>query len=171
MSHDYHGIQNHWQFDYFLQENIKTILIGPLWRESTGKSVSTTWHHASTEITDNVHNHSLGWERVSSWWYHQMETFSVLLAFCAGNSLVPSEFPAQGPVMQSFDAFFDLHLNKQLNKQSWGSWSETPSCSLWCHCNVTSTYHMPYIICHVPVIWSNPEDMDKLHHIFVHFSP
>ena len=26
------------------------------------------------------------------------------------------EFPAQRPVMQSFDVFFDLRLNKQLNK-------------------------------------------------------
>ena len=30
-----------------------------------------------------------------SWWCHQMETFSTLLAICAGNSLVTGEFPAQ----------------------------------------------------------------------------
>ena len=42
----------------------------------------------------------------SSWWRHQMKTFSVLLAICAGNSLVSSEFPAQRPVMRSFDGFF-----------------------------------------------------------------
>ena len=29
------------------------------------------------------------------WWRHQMKTFSALLAICAGNSLVPGEFPAQ----------------------------------------------------------------------------
>ena len=29
----------------------------------------------------------------------------------------------------------DLSLNKWLSKQSWGWWSETPSCSLWRHCN------------------------------------
>ena len=28
------------------------------------------------------------------------------------------EFHAQRPVTQSFDVFFDLHLNKRLNKQS-----------------------------------------------------
>ena len=28
----------------------------------------------------------------STWWRHQMETFSVLLAICVGNSPVPSEF-------------------------------------------------------------------------------
>ena len=46
-----------------------------------------------------------------------METFSALLAICAGNSPVPGEFPAQRPVMWSFDVFFDLHPNKRLSKQ------------------------------------------------------
>ena len=32
-----------------------------------------------------------------------METFSALLAFCAGSSPVTGEFPAQRPVTQSFD--------------------------------------------------------------------
>ena len=49
-----------------------------------------------------------------------METFSALLAFCSGNSPVTGEFPAQKLVAQSFDVFFDLHLNKQLGKQSPG---------------------------------------------------
>ena len=53
-----------------------------------------------------------------SWWRHQMETFSALLAICAGNSPVPGEFPAQRPVTWSFDVFFDMHLNKRLSKQS-----------------------------------------------------
>ena len=43
-----------------------------------------------------------------------METFSALLAICAGNSPVPDEFPAQRPVTRSFDVFFDLHPNKRL---------------------------------------------------------
>ena len=47
-----------------------------------------------------------------------METFSALLALCAGNSPVTGEFPAQKPVTQSFDVFFDLRLNKRLTKQS-----------------------------------------------------
>ena len=48
----------------------------------------------------------------------------------------PGEFPAQRAVMRSFDVFFDLCLNKRLSKQPWGWWFETPSWSLWCHCNV-----------------------------------
>ena len=64
-----------------------------------------------------------------------METFSALLAVCAGNSPVPGGFPAQRPVARSFDVFLDLCLNKRLSKQSWGWWFETPACPLWRHCN------------------------------------
>ena len=70
-----------------------------------------------------------------SWWRHQMETFSALLAICAGNSPVPGEFPEQRPVTRSFDVFFDLRLNKLLSKQSWGWWFETLSRPLWRHRN------------------------------------
>ena len=48
-----------------------------------------------------------------------METFSALLAICAGNSPVTSEFPTQRPVAQSFDVFFDLRPNKRFSKQHW----------------------------------------------------
>ena len=72
-----------------------------------------------------------------AWWCHQMETFSMLLAVWKGNSPVTSEFPSIRPVMQSFDVFFDLCLNKRLSKQSRHQWYEMPlRCSLWCHCNV-----------------------------------
>ena len=46
-----------------------------------------------------------------------------------------SEFPSQRPVTRSLDVFFDLRLNKQLKKQSWGWWFETLSSLLWRHCN------------------------------------
>ena len=71
-----------------------------------------------------------------SWWRHHVETFSVLLALCVGNSPVTGEFPSQRPVTQSFDVFFDLRLNKRLSKQSWGWWFETPLRPIWRHCNV-----------------------------------
>ena len=41
-----------------------------------------------------------------------METFSALLAICAGNSPVTGEIPAQRPVTRGFDVFFDLRLNE-----------------------------------------------------------
>ena len=65
-----------------------------------------------------------------------METFSALLALCAGNSPITGEFPSQRPVALNFKVFFDLRLNKWLSKQSRRRWFETPSRSLWRHCNV-----------------------------------
>ena len=72
----------------------------------------------------------------ATWGRHQMETFSALLALCAGNSPVSGEFPAQRPVTRSFDVSFDLRLDRRLSKQSWGWWFETLSRSLWRHRNV-----------------------------------
>ena len=69
-------------------------------------------------------------------WRHEMEICSALLALCAGNSQVTGEFPSQRPVTWSFDVFFDLRLTKRLSKQSRRRWFETPSHSLWRHCNV-----------------------------------
>ena len=66
-----------------------------------------------------------------------METFSALLAFCAGNSPVPVNSLHKRPVTRSFDVFFDLCLSKQLSRQSRRWWFEMPSCPLWRHCNVT----------------------------------
>ena len=70
-----------------------------------------------------------------SWWRHQMEAFSALLALCTGNSPVTGEFPSQRPVTRSFDVFFDLRLKQQLSKQWRRQWFETPWRSLWRHCN------------------------------------
>ena len=62
----------------------------------------------------------------SPWWRHQMETFSALLAICAGNSPASGKFSAQRPVTRGFDV---------LRKQLWGWWFETLSRLLWRHCN------------------------------------
>ena len=43
-----------------------------------------------------------------------------------------------------FDVFFDLRMNKQLSKQSWGWWHETPSRSLWHHCNEWRKFHQKW---------------------------
>ena len=68
-----------------------------------------------------------------SWWRHQMETFSALLAICPGYSPVPGEFPTQRPMTRSFDVYFDLRPNKRLSKRSLGWWFETLSPPLWRH--------------------------------------
>ena len=97
--------------------------------------VSSTWV-ATVHISREPKNtriwrcqcHTSTFTRGFSWWRHQMETFSALLAICARNSPVSGEFPAKRPVTRSFD--IDLRLNKRLSKQSWGWWFETLSCPL-----------------------------------------
>ena len=89
---------------------------------------------------------SVAWEKLeqiwtclqTSLWRYQIETFSALLAMCAGNSPVTGEFPTQRPVTRSFDVFFDLRLNERLSKQSRGRWLETPSRPLWRQSNSLS---------------------------------
>ena len=55
-------------------------------------------------------------------WRHQMETFSALLAICAGNSPVTGEFPAQRSVTRSFDVFFTCAwTNGWINNQDAGN--------------------------------------------------
>ena len=95
-------------------------------------------------VTDNpfFRNEIRSWNMVYgsrqylSWWRHQMETFSVLMALFAGNSPVTDEFPSQRSVTWIFVVFFDLQLNKRLSKPTRRRWFETPLHSLWRHCNV-----------------------------------
>ena len=95
-----------------------------------------------------------------------MEAFSALLAICAGNSPVTSEFPSQRLAARSFDVFFDLCLNKWLSKQSLGWWFETPSRALWRHDN---EYDISKKNHRILVYWPPSLDVgilhdDKMHH-------
>ena len=62
-----------------------------------------------------------------------MEAFSALLRGIHRSTV---NFLHKKPVTRSFDLFFDLHPNKCLSKQWRCWWFETPSRSLWSHCNV-----------------------------------
>ena len=106
----------------------------------TRTTAANSWNSFLISVyASSIHVLKLCWR--NSWWRHQMETFSALLAICAGNSPVPGEFLAQRPVTRSFDVFFDLRLNKRLSKQSWGWWFETLSRPLWRHRNVPGGYN------------------------------
>ena len=65
----------------------------------------------------------------------KMKTFSALMTLCAGNSPITGAFPTQRSVTQNIDVSFDLRLNQHLSKQWRCRWFETPSRSLWRHCN------------------------------------
>ena len=117
-------------------------VLGPIGLRDNGEAVAVPSSITCVEIgfcpgDRVVIARSPGWKGyVISWWRHQMETFYALLDLCVGNSPLAGEFPSQRPVTRSFDVFFDPRLNKRLCKQSKRRWFETPSRSLWRHCNV-----------------------------------
>ena len=67
-----------------------------------------------------------------------------------GEFIGPGEFPAQRSVTRNFDVFLDLRLNKWLSKQSRRWWFETPSNSLWRHCDAMSS---PIWCSHMSDVW------------------
>ena len=96
-------------------------------------ALKLTWlrpNSCSSDVSISQMHHYL------SWWRHQMETFSALLAIRARISSVTSEFPHKGQWCTAL--IFDLRLNKRLSKQSWGWWFETRSHPLRRHSNVLS---------------------------------
>ena len=72
---------------------------------------------------------------LSWWWRHQMETFSAFLALCVENSPVTGEFPHKGQWRGALLFSLICAWIIRLSKQSIRWWFETPSGSLWCHCN------------------------------------
>ena len=74
-----------------------------------------------------------------------METFSALLALVRW---ITGWFPSQKPGTRNFDVFFDLRMNKWLNKQSRHRWLETPMRSLRRLCSV----YQPAIHSHVVIM-------------------
>ena len=110
-------------------------------------------------------NDGLFTHQQASWWRHQMETFSALLALLDGN-------PSQRPVTQSFDVFFDRRLNKRLSKQARRWWYETPSSSLCRHHNaVLSSAPLSFLTClfcifafsFITVPWPTPPTSARNH--------
>ena len=142
-----YGVSNHRQFDCTFKILFRLItrnITDPLWLEiywwlSSQRVSNVQWAFPCRDVI--IFWTRIGWEfnciliggHVETWWRHQMETFSVLLALCA----VTGEFLSQRPVTRSFNVFFDLCLNKRLSKQSRRWWFETPLRSLWRHDNAT----------------------------------
>ena len=79
-----------------------------------------------------------------------METFSELLALCAGNS------PHKSQWCRALMFSLICTLNKRWSKQSWGWWFEMPSCWLWRHCNdLTLLTNIVDICCCFPMCFAN----------------
>ena len=93
-------------FVYWNRREIKVILSYPAETQLS----PTVWRISLGDCRENIqtcHDDVIKWKH-----------FSRYCPFVRGP--VPGEFPAQRPVTRSFDVFFDLRLNKQLGKQSWG---------------------------------------------------
>ena len=102
-----------------------------------------TWRRNIPEHRFSGHDDVIKWKHIP---------FRVTGPLC-GNSLVTGEFPSKRPVMRSFDVFFDLRLNKRFSKQSRRWLFETPSRSLWRHCNAGMFIHeqvMAWMRNHIP---------------------
>ena len=101
------------------------------------------WRHCNEK--SRCCNLDQGWVHLcnfnSTWLCYVMmtssngNTFRVTGHLC-GEFTGPRWIPTQRPVTRSFDAFFDLCLNKRLSKHWWGWWFETLSRPLWPHRNV-----------------------------------
>ena len=103
------------------------------WREALIFSLICAWINGWVNNRDagDLRRHSARYDVIVmiggwcfSWWRHQMETFSALLALCGGNPPVTGGF-SQRSMTRSFDVFVDLRLNKRLSKQLRRWWFET----------------------------------------------
>ena len=74
--------------------------------------------------------------------------FRVIGHLC-GEFTGPRRIPLTKAIDVGLWCFFDLRLNKQFSKQSWGWWFETQSRSLWGHCNEAFTYHVVFRLAHI----------------------
>ena len=105
---------------------------------------------------------------MAAWWRYRMETFSELLALCAGKS------PHKGRWRGALMFFSALCLNKRLSKQSWGWWIETPSHPSWRHSN--SYRYVQYIPWNIRIsgfsavflLWSHYAFLAESCDIFAH---
>ena len=135
-----------WRRAPILTENWDTLVcFFPISGQTCNPGRSPTWfldsmrHKAANfgkHFSFSIVSRDLGHFASFARWCHQMETFSALLALCAGNSPVTGEFPSQRPVTRSFDVFLICAWTNGWDKQSRRWWFETPSWSLWRHCNV-----------------------------------
>ena len=87
--------------------------------------MTNTWKHSWINTLDNP------------WWRHQMERVPRNWPFVRGIHRPSMNSPQKGQWCGALMLFL-IGLTKRLSKQSWGWWFETPSRSLWRHCNTNT---------------------------------
>ena len=96
---------------------------------SAGKMIITVMDQIRLTLEKNPDD-VIKWKHFPCYW-----------PFVRGDPSVTDGFPSQRLLTRSFDVYFDLQLNKRLSKQSRRRWFETPSRSLWRHCNDNHKRH------------------------------
>ena len=79
-------------------------------------SLALQWIIQDAATTNTARLEEFTADGASALWRHKMEMFSALLALCEGHPLVTSGFPSQRARNKGFGVFFDVRLNKLLNK-------------------------------------------------------
>ena len=103
-----------WDAIAFIMMSLKWVLCMHAFTSDTARLSIVRY---GSDTTDNKEamglSISLSLDIVYSWWHHQMETFSALLALWAGNLAVTGDFFSQMPVTRSFKFFFISWANNQ----------------------------------------------------------
>ena len=80
-------------------------------------------------------HHNRWTQQCDAWWRHQIKPFSALLALCEGNPPATVDSPHKGQWRGALTfSLICSWTNFWANNRD-SRWFETPSCSLWRHCN------------------------------------
>ena len=95
-------------FRWWRHNRLRITLWGPAIATCTRKSdIELSFIHADVHGRSCKERYIACHEWRKPWWRHQMETFSALLAICAGNSPVTGEFRAlSGPLLRHGNDYF-----------------------------------------------------------------
>ena len=102
----------------------------PLWHQLLRSLIDLmhmVWFYSSGVLTWKVHDDVIKWRHFPRYW-----------PFVRGIHRSPVNSPHKGQWRVTLMISLICDLNKRLSKQLWGWWFETPSRSLWRHCNVNS---------------------------------
>ena len=127
----------YWQFVRWIHRSPMNSPHKGQWREALMFSLICAW------INGWVNNGEVGDLRHHRAHYDViiMETFSALLAICAGNSPAPGELPHKGQWCGALMlSLICVWIHGWVNNREAGDFRRT-SCSLWRHRNVTSDYN------------------------------
>ena len=104
-----------------------------LWRPKWRYTVIKIWRHLG--VKDDYVTLLEASPFVNSWWRHHRKHFPRYWPFVRGIHRSSVNSSHKGQWREALIFSLSCALNKRLSKQSWGWWFETPSRSLWRHCN------------------------------------